>query len=249
MSNLVIATGVTENYLLRARAYLDSLKLHEPTRATLFAINFKMPSEPGLRVIPIDYSKCLKQPKWMLQSGGFVAVAPPDWTDDTVVSFTDADAIQQRPFTDAEVALMVDGTKNGGVMIAINKPDPTQTLEDESAALFPKCDNDEVERRFPGHRTMLAKNTGVVVATMATWRVLYRHYCDIWPKIEQTWGHYASVQWGICYVAQKFQDLRLVDLPQVLHSHGHLSLAPGVERGGDGLWRFNGEVIAFAHAL
>lgn len=250
---IIIATGITENYIPRAAAYFSSLVRFERDRTAIFTVNFtpEMP-EPGepTHIVPVDYSKCLQQPKWMLQSGGFTVFAPPDWDDNTIIIFTDADAVLQRPLDDEEIESIVFGCLDGGVMIGRNKPDPTQTLANESLDLFPKfSDPHEIERRFPNQAHFLCKNTGMVIATLGTWRKLYAHYCVLWPRIDETWGHYACVQWGICYVVQKFAGLHLVDIPLSLHAHGHLGPQIGVTIDADGIARADGKVIFFRHAL
>lgn len=251
--NIIIATGITENYLPRAAEYIKSLERFERTRAAFFTVNFtpEMP-EPGKppRIIPVDYSKCLQQDKWMLQSGGFTVFAPADWNDDTIIIFTDADGVLQRPLDDQEVEDIVFGTLDGGVMIGPNKPDPTQTLASEAQDLFPKTsDPHEIERRFPGQAQMLCRNTGMVIAQLRTWRALYARHSAIWPMIEATFGNPARVQYGINYVVQRFPEMHLVSLGLSLHAHGHHGPQPGVMIDPNGLALADGKVIFFRHCL
>lgn len=247
-----IATGITRNFLPRAREYLDTLALHEPRRGHIFTVDFDaVPQDRiGLSSQLLPYRDVLPQPKFMLQAGSFADHAPPHWSPEDVVVFTDADGRWQRPLSDHEIADFIARTKDGGVLIGPNRPEQSeQTLAEESLCLFPAVDPDEVERRFPEQRDFVCRNTGFVVARLSTWKQLHRRYREIWPKVEVTWGNAAKVQWGIVYTVQKWPELRLELLSRAVHSHGHLSLADGLERDAMGLWRYRGELIAFAHSL
>jgi hypothetical protein len=251
VSNVWIATGVTKNYLPRAREYFDTLAKHEPKRGFVFCVDFNdVPQDRiELDTTYVPYHHVLHQPKFMLQAGSFADFAPPHWHHDDVVAFTDSDGRWQRPLSEAEIAEILQRTENGGVMIGPNLPTGEQTLAQESLCLSPTTDPDEVERRFPEQRDFLCRNTGFVIARLSTWGKLHRRYRDIWSKVDATWGNAAKVQWGICYTVQKWPELRLEPLSRLIHSQGHLGLADGLERDGNGLWTYRGELVAFAHAL
>lgn len=244
-----IGTGTDHSYLMRAQPYLDSLKRHEPERATLFCVDFTPGQDVGMRIVPVDFARCIPAQKKMLQVGSFVLSAPPDWTDDDVVVFTDADAILQRPLSDEEIALFLQGTCDGGVMIGRNTPDPTQTLGQESKELFPQAADAQIALRFPGYEAMLARNTGFVVARLGTWRRIHAQVRQIWPLVARTWTHWAQAQMAICYVVQRYPEFTLHDLPLSVHAHGHLGMPPGITFDANGVAMADGKVIFFRHVL
>ena len=250
--SLWIATAVTRNYLLRAREYFDTLAEHHRIRGHVFCVDFDDVPQDQIKLITsyVSYASVLPQPKFMLQAGSFADQAPPHWSPEDIVVFTDADGRWQRPLSDAEIAGFVQRTKDGGVLIGPNRPEEVeQTLAQESLCLGPSVDPDEVERRFPQQRDFVCRNTGFVIARLSTWRTLHKWYRNIWSKVDATWWNPAKVQWGICYTVQKWPTFRLESLDRSVHAHGHLGLPNGLERDQSGLWCYRGEVIAFAHAL
>lgn len=244
-----IATGITHSYLARAEAYLASLRRHEPARSHVFTVNFHPGQDIGLRHSFVDYEKCLKADKFMLQMGAWTVACPPEWRLDDVVAFTDADCSIQRPLSGEEIAYFEHGTLHGGVLIGRNKPDPTQTLAEESFDLFPQANPQEIARRFPGLDRMLAKNTGFLVATVATWRRLYADVQKIWPLVARMWTNPARVQMAICIVVQSNAGYRLGDLDLSIHAHAHLGMPPEVAIGEDGVARHRDRVIFMRHVL
>ena len=100
---------------------MDSLARYEPERTTIFCVDWL----PDAHEMPVpwqhvEYARCLFQPKFMLQSGGFVTQLPDLWQGDDVVIFTDADAVLQRSLTEAEKLLCYEKTQEHGVMIGRN---------------------------------------------------------------------------------------------------------------------------------
>jgi len=245
-----LATGVTPNYLPRATPFLESLrKCNVPS--ALFAVNFDR-DPPGLwhvnERILVDYSKArIQLPKYMLQHGGFVQFLPEAWKDTDVVVFTDADAVLQRPFSDEERASM-GSVKDGEFQVGYNRPNDAQTLRHEATCLQPKVSLDEVHRRFPGTENIPCRNFGFVVATVASWRELFKRTVALEKDCGECFWNPARVQFMACYAIGQ-PGLKFVDLSPVLHAHGHIGLKVGLEKKQDGLWYQDGQLVAFAHAL
>jgi hypothetical protein len=243
-----ICTGFNHPYLARAEAYLASLRVHEPDRAHCFTVDFT-PGQPiGLSSSEVNFRRCLRVSKFMLQNGAFTLFAPSAWSEDDVVAFTDADAVLQRPLDDDEKTVFHTATRDGGVLAGRNRPEGFQPLSHEATCLFPKVKSDEIERRFPGHRDMPCVNTGFVVARLSTWRKLYAEFAVHWNAADATFGHYAVVQWLLCYCIGRYRH-NLTDLPLSTHAHGHLGAQPGVTIDSDGIARHEGKTIFFRHAL
>ena len=246
-----LATGITPNYLPRARPYLGSLSICN-VDTSVFAVNFMACDEKklyGIRAIPVDYALAsLPLPKFMLQTGGFTQFAPSDWADDDVVIFTDSDAILQRPFTPKELEEFANWPEMT-FGAAYNLPNVPQTLLDESTRIFPKVGPAIINERLPGLAAMTCLNFGFVVARLSAWRILLSETIKLWPTVNACFDNPARVQFCALYAIQRSVGLKLVELSPLLHAHGHCGLRNGVARGEDGLWRQDGEVVAFAHAL
>lgn len=244
-----LATGVTPNYLPRAAAFLESLKkCNIPT--TLFAVNFDRdpPNLWHMERVLVDYNKATVQlPKFMLQHGGFTQFAPANWKEDDVIIFTDADAILQRPFTDDEIVSMLSVGENE-MQVGYNRPNDAQTLHHEATCVFPRKPLTEIYTIFPGTEKMLCRNFGFVVGRLSAWRELFKRTVALEPNCRACFSNPARVQFMACYALQQ-PGMRITELSPVIHAHGHLGLKHGLEKGPDGLWRQDGQVVAFAHAL
>ncbi len=172
--------------------------------------------------------------------------APKEWQDDDVVIFVDSDAYFQRPFTDTELAAF-SAVAPGELLASYNCPNHEQTLLSEAGDLFPKKPMAQIEQLLPGMGEMRCRNWGFVVATLATWRELHRRTVAIWPIVDACFDNPARVQLACLYAVQS-PGMTLSELPPLAHHHGHHSVKTGLTKDND-VWRLNGEVVAFAHAL
>ena len=249
---IYIATGVTPNYLKRAYPFIKSMEDHGSRNSALpalFAVDFvdSVGCLPEIHTIPVTYSEAaLQLPKFMLQNGGFADFAPDTWRDEDVIIFCDADAVLQRPFNYHELDTFRE-VRRSQVLAGRNKPEDGQTLADEATCLTPLVGPDTLRARFPQHETMLCKNFGFVVARLDTWRELLEISKKLWPLIAESFSNPAMVQWMMCYATQS-AGLELVDLPLSIHAHGHLGLPQGLACD-NGIWKYHGDVVAYAHAL
>ena len=248
-----IATGVTPNYLPRARAFLRSLEPLSSRSNAMGAVFIVADDPPSGVVLPIGdvitvkyADAALQLPKWMLQNGGFCDFVPEWWAEDDVIIFCDADAVLQRAFTEGEKALF-NGLADFQVLAGRNKPCGTQRLDDEATALSMHCSHAELEEWFPDYDKAVCLNFGFVAARLSTWRLLLKMSVKLWPNIERAFANPAMVQWMMCYAIHALK-MTLLELPLSVHAHGHLGLPEGVTCT-DGVWYHNGAVVAYAHAL
>lgn len=121
MTKLILSTGITSNYLQRAQPYLASARKHCADldfRPVIWDPN----SVPTRR----------QWPKFMLQQGMFMDFPEfKDVADETVVIFTDADAVFQRAFLAPEIELFT-GVRPYEFLVGYNLRDHWQTLGDEA---------------------------------------------------------------------------------------------------------------------
>ena len=245
-----LASGISPNYVSRAEQFIKSLTEHCNVDTTIFGVNFPLDTTEinGVKCIPLDYSKAPVQfPKVMLQSGMFVLYAPSDWQEDDIIIFTDADAYFQRGFNESEISTFLS-IPDGTMMVGYNKPNEDQSLLSESYDLFPKKPMDEIKVDFPNMENMVCRNFGMVIAKLSTWRELNNRTLNLWSACDSCFDNPARVQLVSLYACQ-LPGMSIVDLPADCHAHGHHGIKIGLERGVDGLWRQDGNLVAFAHAL
>ncbi len=250
---IYLSSGISSNYVPRATRYLESVKQHfgagSPVTPLMFAVNFPPDAKDilGVPAVPVDYARMpLQLPKVMLQQGQFVCAAPQDWRDDDIVIFTDADAYFQRPFTDAELAAFA-AVKPGEFLGDYNVPDKFQSLLSECRDLFPKIPMAGIENAFPGMDAIPTVNWGFIVARLDSWRELNRRTIASWPRVDQCLDNPARVQFACIWEATR-PGLSIGKLPIGIHAQGHHGVQTGLTKDND-VWRLNGEVVAFAHAL
>ncbi len=244
-----LSSGITPNYLGRATQFLESIKAHLNVPALIFAFDFPADTKDvlGVPCVAAPYSRCsLNLPKFMSQNGSFCDFVPADWLDDDVVIYCDADAYFQRPFTASELAAIAS-VKPMEMLASYNCPNHEQTLLSEAADLFPKKPMAEIESLLPGMGDMRCRNWGMVAARLSSWRELHNRTVALWPTVDACFGNPARVQLACLYAVQS-PGMTLSELPPLLHHHGHHGLKTGLSKD-DGVWKFNGEVVAFAHAL
>lgn len=184
-----------------------------------------------------------------LQYGAFTA-ALRDVEPDDVVVFTDADLRAQRPPTADELEAFRN-LQSGEIMMGSNLWDG-ETLYEEAPFLRPSIGLDALGSRYGSFRLADLKcyNTGVVAATVATWRLLYTMYSEAHQRAEhhRVFDHPARMQWLISYIAETEDSFRVVHLPRRTHLHGIPEVRQDSSYDGKN-WRCDGEVALFAHKL
>ncbi len=253
MSKIYLSSGISTNYVPRATGYLESVKRHfpydGPVKPLMFAVNFPQDAKDilGVPAVPVDYARAsLQLPKLMMQNGAFVDFVPADWREDDVVIFTDADAYFQRPLTADELAAFA-AVKPGQFLGSYNVPNEPQTLLREAGDIFPKKPMDDIARELPGMENMATVNWGFIVARLDSWQELHRRTVALWPTINACFDNPARVQAACIYAASQ-PGLEIGALSPLVHHHCHRGLKIGLSKDG-GVWKLNGEVVAFVHAL
>jgi hypothetical protein len=150
-------------------------------------------------------------------------------------------------FTEEEKALF-NALPEDGWAIGRNRPEGGQTLAQEALCLGPLVPLATLSERFPGHEGFACQNTGFVAARLSSWRQMLAQSKETWPEVARCLSNAAAVQWMMCYLIGR-NGWSLQDLPLSTHAHGHLGIAPGVNRKEDGLWYYEDMLIAYAHAL
>ena len=250
-----LSSGISSNYLPRATRYLESVKRFfladgsGGVKPLMFAVDYP-PSNRDLLGVPCQplmfEQMRLQLPKRMMQNGQFVPFAPKDWLDDDVVIFTDADSYFQRAFSEAELAAF-DAVAPGEFLADYNCPNHYQTLLSEAGDLFTKKPMSRIEELLPGMGGYECYNWGFVVARLSTWRELMERTTALWPTVDACFDNPARVQLACIYAANQ-PGMRISRLPPGCHAHGHHGVQTGLTKDND-VWRLNGEVVAFAHAL
>ncbi len=246
---IYLSTGITPNYVQRATRFLESLKSFPEINSLVFAVNFSSTTTEvgGVKAVPCDYSRMPHQlPKWMLQTGAFTMYVPKEWKDDDVIIFVDSDAYFQRPFTADELAAF-SSVAPGELLADYNCPNHYQTLLSEAGDLFTKKPMSRIEELLPGMGGYECYNWGFVVARLSTWRELMERTTALWPTVDACFDNPARVQLACIYAANQ-PGMKISRLPLGCHAHGHHGVQTGLTKDND-VWRLNGEVVAFAHAL
>ncbi len=251
---IYLSSGISSNYVPRATAYLESVKRFFPTDGPvvplMFAVDFQAHVRDllGVPCVPLtDNQMPVILPKLMLQQGMFTQFAPADWKDEDIIIFTDADAYFQRAFTADELSAFA-AVKPGEFLGDYNVPDQFQSLLSECRDLFPKVPMADIENAFPGMDKIETVNWGFIVARLDSWRELNRRTLASWPRVNACLDNPARVQFACIWEASQ-PGLSIGRLPVGCHAHGHHSLQHGLTKAADGIWRLNGETVAFAHAL
>lgn len=234
---MILLTAFDEGYCEPfGNRFINSLHTYAKFPFKRIVPGGKHPEDLDYFEIPADPTG---MPKGMFQHGAFL----PHINYDGVILFTDADMSMQRELSLDELELL-SNIKDGEVAAGINRF-PGETLADEYPRLGPTL---TVEGIYGGaFRSAHCYNTGFVAATRSTWEAIYRKFMELWPEVNRMFTNPAKVQFGIC-LAVSILNLKVVDLPLSLVSHGHSGWAPGVVVE-DGVAKFDGQVIAFEHRL
>lgn len=262
---LLVGTGITPGYygVAQQYGYLEGLARLSQRGVTSFCVLLDFEDEkveelewinPSLLFVRMSSSELkTHNPKSCLQHGEFLERLTEriPITDDDYVLYTDADIRIQRKFADVELELF----ESGRVFVAMNWHDH-ETLAEELTALQARVPVEEIERAFPGYRTLACYNTGVLGMRVPEWRRLFGLYNARFSAIDPLLGHYAKQQWLLCYLLQT-EGFSLMDplseLVRDIHCHGHHPQAPKDNRitrdPKTGLICRHSDPILFAHRL
>ena len=247
MSSLSIITVVTENYLLRAKPFLDSLRCLSNVDRTCICLGFLPPlgvrqdyPHVQFRSMPMHWSA----DNGIFQHGRFLD-ALPDVQDDRLYLLSDADILIQRDFTEAELQrfagydLETFGAGwNGG---------ERDNLIQESVRIDMKASPQELFGPEFSWKNMPCYNTGVVIMRGRAWKRLRDLYES---RVERFWklaSYRTRTQWLVNWCLHRL-GMKADILPGSLHLHGHLGVPAGASVAG-GILRHYGQTVLFRHAI
>jgi hypothetical protein len=235
VNNIYIATGVTPNYVGRARAFLNSVSENSQFKnVIIIAWNEKIRKirwidwlaianllleykQFGIKII--NYSKVQeKNSIFCLQNGEFIkSFNKKELKEDPIIIFCDSDIVMQRPFSIEEIN-KIKSLNTGEIMLGINENDQ-ELLIDEAIKLGAEEDFiNKIKSDLHGYK---AYNTGLLVARSSTYINLIKEFNIEAPRFKNKFKHYAMLQWIICYVIQTRKFFRIVNMDSCFHSHCH----------------------------
>lgn len=250
---IVITTLATQNYLPRAQWCVNYLNEHAaPGSAWLGAVGCDPCGQ-----LELGHVGCYLVPAAMLDRGlgnpGNGCIQHGNWLpycpapDNAVIICIDGDVKMQRPFTEAEQAMLA-AWPEGAIGIGPNEPKAGgDTMINELCRIRPLVSDAEIGRLFNTNERDPIGNAGCVVATRQTWIRLWMAYLRRWLDTAPLFGHIAVQQWTLNLCIN--EGFERVVLPQTFHTHGHWGY-PGPPYDGwgeDGVTTVDGDVILFAH--
>lgn len=247
---IVMVSNCDRGYWLRAQRYLESVDEHANVEVRFVGYDWLPPSSPfgWIRTLRIEAADVRAlESTYNLLYGEFLKVMP-DLEDDDIVIFTDCgDLVMQRSIHDLE-RCWIETIPH--VALGYNEQPPWQDfLLKEAKRLYPKVSVAEINRRFPGADRIVTYNTGVIVGRVHFFRELAECFVDLWPLIQDTFGHQARQEFSICYIIAHQMGITPVMLHGSFHSHSCWGIPPGCTFTADGTLCFGDQVVLFRHKL
>ena len=243
---LHLVSLLTENFIPRARPFLQSLQAHL-AGTDCFIIGLGFDPVPLKKEFPaLEFFSMPRH--WSESSCGIMQHgrwldALPCVGDDDVYLLSDADIIVQRAMYPGERDLLsslgIDQFAAGwNAHPGDNLAEEAKRIDMTASEVFP-----------PRHAngSIPCWNTGVLAMRGIAWKRLRDLYESRCGRFYQLTSHRSRGQWLINFCLQKL-GLKPTILPQSFHCHGHFSLPAGVSIQNDKATYF-GETILFRHAL
>lgn len=230
--------SMNEGYHEKGEPYVRSLEENCNVTVTLFNVDCG-PIKAGFNQIQVDTSSFRgysHHARHMMQAGQFLDYFECHKRD--IILFTDADIILQRPFTDMELNWL---KRLRHFSAGVNRAEG-ETLSDEATRLM-LADPVLMDFEYPDNQRKPIYNTGVVAAPRWAWEAMFERYVELFPPLFSCFGHYAAVQWLMCYCMGEVETM-----PGSFHSHGHFGFPMDVTKE-DGIVRYKGEVVALNHRI
>lgn len=240
---LTLVTLITENYVERARPFLDSLRRLSDKERVCVCLEF-IPSlglrqdypHIQFRSMPRHWSESslgiMQQGRWL--------DALPDVRDDALYMLTDADMVVQRDFTKKEYVRFANYDK--GTFGAAWNGGEGDTLMVEADRLGFHDD-----ATWGEWEAIPCFNTGVLVMRGLAWRRLrdlYESRCERFYKLT---SHRSRGQWLMNWCMWRL-GMKADVLGGKIHSHGHLGVPKGANLR-NGFLYCGDDLVLFRHAL
>ncbi len=219
---IYLIAGFNIAYLEKAESYLRTMNHSSQVNNVIVTLDFDAGTPFKKKYGSIQFVKILssqvKSPNanTCMQHGGFLEAL--DFVnDDAIIIFTDTDIQIQRPFAESELQ-MLNSCEDGDIFVNFNMEEECILLDD-AMTLDPNVTANELTRRYPELATFKSYNTGVIVANHKTYKQFYQRYNQYWPDFSPLLGAYVKQQVLLCYIIQKYFNLRV--LPYAIHSHAN----------------------------
>jgi hypothetical protein len=240
MKKIILATAITENYLLKAKPYFDSIKKYSNfDKNIVISLDFHLQDQNVESYFLSSNEITNKNNNNCIQHGEFLkSNIFNQFHDSDYVCFTDSDMLMQRPLTYEEVH-KICLLENNDVFVQHNKG-AEDNLYDEFLRLTP---NIVLDKSF---KKLSCYNTGIILCNKATWRRLNKLYNMIYPLFSHAANHYALQQWLLSYIINVFMNPIIMNYS--FHTHHHYGRVPGDYINNNQLY-INGHIVLFAHHI
>jgi hypothetical protein len=241
---LHVVTVITQDYLARGRAYLDSC-VRLSARLWCLTLGWDAPPALAAQCPHLTFRYLSRHPSdsFGMTQWGRTLDALPEVAEGDVLIQVDADVVVQRDFTRAELSRLE--AYDTAVLGAGVNAGPTDNLWDESERIRLVGWRDSGEAVLRG---IPCYNGGVLAARPAAWRKLRTAYEARCQDFYHLTHHRSRCQW-LTNLCLREAGLCVDVLPGEIHSHGHFRVPPGASFGPGGEVYCWGRVVLFAHAM
>ncbi len=200
------------------------------------------------RPLPVNAERRPYDTPGVLYQDGRFLEAIPCVADDDVVVLADADGVFQRDYSAEELDTL--SGLGGWVALGYNAR-PGQRGAEEHKMLRPRQPLTETARLLGVSPELLAGcwvyNTGLMAATVATWRELRDCFALSFPAVDgsRLFGLHSWPQLLLCYLFG-LHGFPVTELGYETHSHGHLPLTQKHTIARRQLY-YDGKLVLFAH--
>lgn len=222
--DIYLVAGFNRPYLKKSEDYLASMNENSNVNNVIITLDFDIDSETEKKYGHIQFKKILSSqiqcpnPNTCMQHGGFLE-ALGFVNDDAVIIFTDTDIKIQRPFSEADLKMLL-ACEDNEVLVNFNMSEDGVLL-DETEELEPNITNKELVKKYPEFADFKSYNTGVLITNYRTYKNIYQKYNQYWPDFSLLFNSYVKQQLLLCYVIQKHFCVKV--LPYTIHSQAHSS--------------------------
>jgi hypothetical protein len=248
-NKLILVTAITENFYEKTVPYLKSIQLFSNFDENLvITLNFLKNNVKKIKHLGLDENLIInKNNNHCIQHGEFLKCDYfKNYNDNDILCFTDSDILMQRSLNQDEIKLFSSLTDDE-VLVQYNKNDSgtLETLEVEYGQLSPSVSIAELESILETSlKDHICYNTGIVICNIKTWKKIQQKYSEYFPKIQNSFVHYAKQQWILSYIFNKYLKVKLLKYSE--HCHYHHGRVLNSVFNSNTLY-FNNEIVLFNH--
>lgn len=225
-AKIYLAAAADENYLQKAKPYLESVNKNSNVSNIFFTVDFDITEEYEKKFPLITFKKItsnlIKSPNInkCIQHGAFLEGLK-GIEDDSIIIFTDTDINMQRKFSDSELQLLKN-CKDKEILVNLNSHSRSEnkiSLLDDIETCRPTTGSDEISKKYPEIPNFVTYNTGVIAAKYKTYCQLYEMYNNYWPQFDSLFESFVKQQWLLSYIIQKHFEPK--NLPYFIHCNAY----------------------------